>query len=67
MYKYIKAIVDVKTGELVWEYQLEGSAVVGRMRHDEPVDGYTERDIIDLTCKMLDAEDQRNIVTVEYR
>ena len=65
-YEYIKAIIDC--GELSWEYRVDGAFTTGKMTHDESVDEWSERDIIDLTCAMLEvSEDQRDIIEIEYR
>ena len=65
-YEYIKAIVDC--GSLRWEYRLNGSHVVGRMAHDEDVLAWSDKEIIDLTCSVLDCtKKDRSVISVEYR
>jgi hypothetical protein len=62
-YEYIRAIVDC--GELRWEYKMVGSEVIGRMAHDEDVSQWSDEEIIDVTCAMLDVEDgERDKVSV---
>jgi len=64
-YEYIIATVD--GDELSWESKLVGNVRVARMRHDEDVSSYTERDIHDLTVRMFDvSEDQTDIIEVVY-
>lgn len=64
-YEYVKARVDC--GELCWEYKLIGSYIVGRMAHDEDVSDWSENQIVDVTCLMLDVDkDQRKIVEVQW-
>lgn len=65
-YEYVKAIIDC--GELSWEYRIEGECTTGKMAHDESVEGWSEREIINLTCSMLEIpDDQREMVEIEYR
>ena len=65
-YEYVKAIVE--DGELRWEWRLVGSSVRGRLAHDENVTGWSDRDIMTVTCLMLDvSDDEREVVTIEYR
>jgi len=65
-YEYVKAIIDC--GELSWEYRVDGAFVTGCMSHDESVADWSEREIIDLTCSILEvSEDQRELIEVEYR
>lgn len=65
-YEYVKAIIDCD--ELSWEYRIVGSPVTGKMEHDELVEGWSKREIIDLTRSMLDIpDDQRDVIHIEYR
>lgn len=64
-YEYITAIVDC--GNLSWKYKLEGATKPGGMSHDEDVETWSEKDIVDVTMGMLDIpEDQRDLIKVEY-
>lgn len=66
-YEYIKAIVDCD-GELCWEWRLVGSSVIGRLRHDENVAEWSDKEITNLTLQMLCVEqDDRSLVRVEWR
>lgn len=64
-YNWVKVIVDC--GSLRWEYQLEGSCVIGRMSHDENVSDWTAEDIIDLTKNILNIKKGEVPLEVEYR
>ncbi len=52
-YQYLRAIVDGHS--LHWEYRLNGRPV-GAQGHDEPVEGWTDDDIIRLTRATLCVE-----------
>ena len=65
-YEYVKAIVE-DGGQLRWQHKVFGSEAVGRMRHDESVEGWSDEAIIELTCSMLCVEDDnRDVITVEH-
>ena len=62
-YEYVNAIICC--GELRWKYKVEGCDVSGSMPHDEDVSDWTDEEIIDLTCNMLDvSDDQRGLIEV---
>lgn len=60
MYEYVKAIIDC--GTLRWEYQiLEEGAPMGRMSHDEDVEGWSDEDIETVTRMTLDVDEAQEI------
>lgn len=62
-YLYVRANVQLD-GELVFEYKLVGKPAQ-RMKHDENVSGWSEKDIEDLTRRILDV-DKHIKVEVRY-
>ena len=67
-YEYLRAEVDMADdGTLTWIYKIRSSKVVGRMSYEESVSEWTDAEIIDLTCDMLDVDDdQRHLVQVVW-
>lgn len=64
-YEFITAVVDC--GGLRWKYRVDGAEVEGRQQHDEDVETWSDKDIIDVTMATLDVpEDQREIIKVQY-
>jgi hypothetical protein len=62
-YEYIIASVDC--GTLRWKSKLEGANKAGSMTHNECVEDWSNRDIINVTMRMLDVpEDQRELIKV---
>jgi hypothetical protein len=62
-YEFIRAHADC--GELRWEYKLESSDVVGRMKHDEDIEDWSDDDIKQVTEMMLGIpEDQVDKIEV---
>lgn len=64
-YEKITAVVDC--GNLRWEYRVAGAKKDGGQRHDEDVEHWDKRDIVDLTMTTLGVPaDQRELIKVEY-
>ncbi len=64
-YEFIRAIVS--EGNLSCEYRLVGNSVTGRQSHDEDVSNWTEEEIRQLVCEMLDvADDERSVIEIRY-
>ena len=64
-YESIIAVVDC--GTLRWEYQVKDIDLPGRLVHDEDVEHWSRKDIVDVTMSILDVPaHQREIIRVEF-
>lgn len=56
-YEWVKATVDACTGQVQFTYRVKGLAVDGAHDHDEDVSSWSDSDIQELGCLMLDVPD----------
>lgn len=65
-YDYVTATISC--GQIYWRYQIHGLDVPGSQSfNDEDVSEWTDKDIVDLTCNMLDIpESEKHIIKVVW-